>query len=144
VYEDKQNLIGEKLSRIRGWSVSKELFGDTGCDIHDFESYNYVYFLDNVNSLEDLVKGLTELSPLFDEALIVARKMTENDFFDFKLQLAHERKIVKSEIYEESKLQRKYFPIVLPSIFISAHLITEKYEVPLGVALIRIVRDFSK
>ena len=122
-----------KLMEIPTWQVSRELFGNTGADINDFELFNYAYFLDNAKSLEDLVRGLEELSPLADDALDIARTMTERDFCDFKLALVHERK------QEESRMPEKFVRLLLPDNFMIGQPMAEKFEVPLGAAVIRLI-----
>ncbi len=121
-----------KLRKSYDWP-SRELFGNRGCDINDFELFNYTYFLDNVKSLEDLLKGLEELSPFADDALEVAELMTERDFCDFKLALVHERK------REESYMPERFFCLLIPDRIFAAQPIAEMFKVPLGAALIRIV-----
>ena len=113
--------------------VSRELFGDVGCDINDFELFNYVYFLDNVKSLRDLLKGLEELSPLADDALEVAKLMTEQDFWNFKRTLVYERK------QKESRMLQKFFHLLIPDRFLAGQQIAKKARVPLGAVLIRIM-----
>ncbi len=121
-----------KLRKTYFWP-SKELFGDVGADINDFQLFNYTYFLDNVRSLQDLLKGLEELSPFADDALDVARSMTERDFCDFKLALAHER------WQGESRMPERFFHLLIPDKFIAGQPIAEKFEAPLGAVLIRIM-----
>ncbi len=127
--------IEEKLNRDGGWCLSRELFGDIGADFHDFEIENYIYFLDNVSSLEDLGRGLKELSPFADDALSVAEKMTEKDFKLFKLKLKSER----TQQYESS-VPNKFINLLIPSRFLQASFIAKSFNVCLGVMLIRIAQ----
>jgi len=116
------------------WSLSGNLFGDVGVDIWDFEIDNYIYFLDNIRSLEDLLRGLHELSPFADDALEVAKGMNAQNFYEFKLTLAYERR------QEDSKMPEKYYALVLPKWFSPyALLLAEKAIVPLGATLIRLL-----
>ena len=115
--------------------LPEELFGDAGCDIHDFEIDNYVYFLDNVKSCEDLIRGLRQLSPLVDDALLIAESMNKQEFLRFKCVLAKERR------EEYSNVPKKFRTIMMPKQFVSAMLLVDKdkYEVCLGVVLLRLI-----
>ena len=104
---DEQERLELKLEDY-GWSVSRDLFGDTGADINDFEIYNYTHFLDNVKSQKDLLEGLRQLSPLADDALEVAEQMNHQDFYEFKTALAYERK------QEDRKMHKRYLALVIP------------------------------
>ena len=117
------------------WEISSRLFGDTGCNIYDFDESNYKYFLDNVRSLEDLMLGLYQLSPFADDALDVASLMTEDDFLNFKIALARERHSAKED--EDSVFPSQYDALLVPEKFLSAALITQEFQAPLGVALIK-------
>ncbi len=123
--------LREKLDNE--WELSSELFGDVGGDIHDFESYNYVYFLDNVKSLNDLIEGLRQLSPLADDALKVAESMSDKNFHKFKKSLPEER------CGERSVMPKKYDALLVPKRFITVLPIAEKFLVSLGTALIRMI-----
>ena len=125
-----------------GWTLSRALFGDVGADIYDFEMFNYVYLLDHATSREALVNGLRELSPLADDALDIAEQMTEGDFYDFKIALAHERGI-SARGDGESKMPDKYYALILPERLITAIGLAQKAEVPLGAAIIRMM-EFEK
>lgn len=118
-----------------GWYLSSELFGDKGADIYDFQIENYIHFLANVESREDLIRGIRELNPLLelDGTLEVAENMTDEEFSRFKELLKLER------CQEESKMSKKYYNLLLPKIFIIALPLAEKTEVPLGTALIRVL-----
>lgn len=135
--EEKTKLMRRLDENNFSWCLSTNLFGDTGCDIYDFEIYNYTYFLDNVRSIEDLLEGLKQLSPFVDDALAVAERMSYQDFVDFKLALAYEHRLAKEN--GNSKMPKKYMPLVVPKWFIPALHIAEKFEAPLGIALIRLV-----
>ena len=111
----------------------KSSFREGGCEIIDFESEDYVYFLDNVKTLEEIIEGFHCLSPLADDALRVAESMSHKDFIKFKKALSYER---RQE--ENSKMPKKYQTIVIPDRFVNAALITEEYQVSLGTALIRL------
>ncbi len=114
-------------------TLSKELFGDAGCDINDFQIDNYTYFLDNVASCEDLVRGLRQLSPLADDALLIAGGMSEREFRRFKRALAKERR------GEYSNAPKKFRVIIMPERFTPAILLADKFQVPLGTALIKLM-----
>lgn len=123
------------------WYLSSRLFGDDRWgDIHDFEFSSYIYFLDQAKSVNDLIEGLRELSPFADDALAVAEHMSEQDFIDFKLALIKERQAVKQEELE-SCMPRRFGPLVLPKRILDVQLrgIPEKFRVPLGTALVRVL-----
>jgi len=131
IIQEQKSKLEEKL--CEGWSLPTELFGDMGADIYNFEVDNYTFFLDNVKSLNQLVEGLQNLSPLADDALSIAKKMKEQDFLIFKKVLQYERKM------EDSRLPNKYLSLVIPQKFILANSLAEEYKVPLGAALIRVI-----
>ena len=124
----------EEREELFAWQLSSQLFGDTGWNMNDFDASNYVYFLDTVGSLEDLVEGLRELSPLADDALDIAEAMTPQDFFDFKLCLAHERGRGK---IDGSKMTKRYRQLCIPKRFVKGCIMAQQFEVPLGAALQR-------
>jgi len=133
VTQEQKSKLEKKLNEY-WWDLPKELFGgDTGVDMHDFELYNYKFFLDDVKSVNQLLEGLQHLSPLADDTLAVAEKMKEQDFLRFKEALQYERKM------KDSKLPNEYTPLVIPQRFIQAGLLSKKFEVSLGTALIRIM-----
>ena len=135
VTQDQKSKLEKKVNED-WWSLPKELFGgDVGPDMLDFEIYNYTFFLDNVKSVSQLVEGLQDLSPLADDALAVAEKMKEQDFLRFEGALQYERKM------KDGKLPKEYAPLVIPQRFIQAGLLSEKFEVPLGTALIRMIES---
>ena len=123
--------LREKLDNW--WKLSPELFGDIGGDIHGFEIYNYLYFLDNVKSLNDLIEGLRQLSPLANDALKVAESMDDKDFHKFKKSLSEKR------CGKKSVMPKKYGALLVPKRFIATLPITEKCLISLGTALIRMV-----
>lgn len=136
----KRRTIQEQFADgAEGWTLSGQLFGNTRyCDIHDFEEEDYIYFLDHVRSRDDLLTGLCELSPFADDALDIAERMNDQDFYRFKLALACERgRARREEGAGESVLPKKYGKVVLPTSFLKAHFLAEKFAVSLGVALIR-------
>lgn len=136
--ESKPRMTLQK--RIGEWELSYRLFGNIGYNIYDFEMGNYVYFLDNVKSLADLIEGFIQLSPLANDALEVAEQMNENDFYDFKIDLAHERSICQR--YEmDSIFPARYIPLLIPEQFVLGSLLADKFIVPLGTALIRIIES---
>lgn len=128
---DERAKLIEKISATEngGWTLSRDLFGDTGAEIHDFEMHNYVYFLDHVQSLKDLIEGLCQLSPLADDALHIAKRMNNSDF---KTILAHER-------VGKYRIPRIYLPLILPKWFMRALPIAEELKVPLGAVMIRMI-----
>ena len=131
ITQEQKSKLEEKL--CEEWVLPIELFGDMGADIYNFEVDNYTFFLDNVKSLNQLLEGLQDLSPLADDALNIVEKMKEQDFLIFKEALQYERKM------EDSRLPNKYHPLVIPQKFILATLLAKEYEVPLGAALIRMM-----
>lgn len=118
--------------KLESWSLSKELFGNV-IDMNDFESDNYKYFLDNVKSRQDLVRGLNELSPFADDSLLVAQKMSERDFRKFKNTINYG----SQNEYGESEVPKKYYSLAIPQRFFEAVILEEKFRVSLGVILIR-------
>lgn len=124
------------------WELS-ELFGDM-MDINDFESHHYVHFLNKVKSVEDLREGLYQLSPLANDALEIAERMTKKGFASFKRTLLSAR-IESGEnqlpLFGEARKRdiSKYAALLVPRGFILASEIADKFHVSLGVALIRIM-----
>src|SRR3989338_3830782 len=108
------------------WSLGDPIWGDVWC----LEASDYSKFLDNVKSLPDLIGGLNHLSPLADDALGVAERMNEEDFYRFKFALKNERSISKSG--ENSKMPYKYGSLVIPEMFIPASLLSKTIHAPLG------------
>ena len=133
--EKKRWTISERLDidHSDDWILSEHLFGDGMIDINDFESNNYNYFLDHVASLDELIAGLQQLSPLADDALSVAENMNERKFQRFKSALKAER-----DCKSRSAFPKKLGSLILPINFIQATVLTEIYEVSLGVALIKL------
>ncbi|GEM_PF-7039145 len=115
-----------------------DLHNDIASQIWDFSIEHYVFFLDNVGSLEDLLKGLDDLDPFVDDAIAVARNMSEAGFADFKLALAHEHRCSSGE-EPESRMPVVFNDLVLPILFIPAMLLADKAAVSMGTALIRIM-----
>ena len=131
VTQQEKERLEEKLSE--GWLLSPELFGDVGADIHDFFIGNYVYFLNNVNSLDKLLEGLRQLSPLADDALKVASRINREEFDYFKINIPNYRKGLRGN--------HKYRRLLIPERFLEVSLseIPEKCQVPDGTALIRMM-----
>lgn len=125
-----------------GWKVSKELFGNVGIDIYDFEMSNYIFFLDNVATLEDLIRGLQELSPLVDDALAIAKKMNEKDFYRFRKALPRER--ASALIDGQSHMSNKFQGLLLPQLILSSMFLVEEFQVALGVMMITILAEREK
>ncbi len=124
IYQQLQRCINRKLD----W----KLFGTS--EIYGLDEMSqYVSFLDKVSSLEDLVRGLTELSPFADDALVVVKSMGESDFCTFKLALPSEHR------GDERKLPERFGNILLPDRFIQAIILSEKAGAPLGATLVRIL-----
>ncbi len=120
------------------WELSEALFGDAGGNFYDFEAFNYTYFIDHVRTQEELIHGLGELSPMADDALDLSMGLTEQEFRDFKIALAHERRVAHED--GDSTFPRQYDELLLPQRFIEALIIVEKFEMPLGAALIRLLQ----
>lgn len=147
VFEKRQRQVEHNLDKGYGsWDLSTSLFSSSGEDMEDIycfgdsEKSGYAPFLDRVQTLTDLRRGLKGLSPLADDALAVAEAMAEADFVDFKLCLAHERRIA-NDSEGESKMPKRYLPLLLPSAFLRAAPIAQKFNVPLGVAAVRLVEE---
>ena len=120
-----------------GYPVSSKLFGDVGAGIFDFEFYNYNYLLDNVETLEALVEGLEQLSPFADDALEITKTFSVEDFDRFKTDLSEERAL-SDKADTDSTFPHDWLPILIPSRFIEAQLLSSAARAPLGAALIRI------
>ncbi len=102
----------------------------------DFEIENYHYFLDKVSDIDDLIRGLSMISPFANDALDVAEGMTENDFIDFKLALSQER--LASQGLAESRMPKKFLPIVLPDEFMTPLMMDyKKFGVSFSIMLSR-------
>lgn len=126
--------INIKRSAPIGWWISEDLFGewdDRGVPIEDFQMENYRYFLEHLESLADLRRGLRMLYPFTDDALCVAESMTERRFQAFK------RFIPESK--EKKRISKDFFTLILPESFMDGLSVVERFLVPLGVALIRII-----
>jgi|SRR3990170_8215937 len=130
--EQKAKLL-EKLTREDNWHfLPRELFGEP-LFLYDLEPKHYNYFLDNVETIYKLREGLHLLSPLADDALAIAEKMSGEDFSVFKLALAYERK------REDSRMPREYLSLLAPPTFIPAILAADKFQVSLGTSLIQLM-----
>lgn len=114
-------------------------------DINDISIEHWSYFLDHTRTLDDLLYGLYLLAPFVDDALKVAEAMTEQDFWTFKLCLAHERRVSQNSDME-SNLPLRYYALVLPARFLEVLPVTEKCDVDLGVGLMRLyeIREKEK
>ena len=120
-----------------GYCLPRRLFGSMVCtEFTDFELVDYCRFLDDVASLEDLILGLSELSPFADDALDVAEAMTPIDFSTFKLALIRERQIAKG-LDAESIMPAKFFSLLLPGHMMMANQLAKLAAVSLSVAMIR-------
>jgi len=145
---EERSKVASKLAEIPEegccpWSLSYDLFGDFGIDIYDFNMNDYNFFLDNVSSLEDLLKGLEQLSPLADDALEIAKQMANPDFYKFKKALQYERQHYKRQ-EKVSKMPSRYYALLIPNWFVYALPIADKCKIPLGGALIRCIEsDYS-
>jgi len=127
--KNREDLL-EKLNECKIFRPSRYPWRD----IHNFDEMSqYVYFLDTAGSQEELIEGLTELSPFADDALAVAQGMTNLDFAIFKLALLFERR------GEGNKMPKQFASILLPDRFVPAILLAEKARTPLGTALVRIL-----
>lgn len=122
-------------------TLSERLFAQKSRDrwgLVEFEMVDYVWFLDHVASLLDLIEGLEQLSPFADDALDIAISMTEMDFISFKLALAIERRVAESG-EGESKMPKLYHNLLLPNLFVEAFPLSEKARVSLGLAIFRMI-----
>ncbi len=133
---NSQQKLRSKLKNP-GWGLSADLFGEEML-VADFSPVRWVYFLDHIGSIRDLVRGLEELSPLADDALLVAQAMNEQEFAEFKLALARERRVATGEI-GESNFPSKYLLLLYPALFMPASMLAQQFHVCLGASLIRMV-----
>jgi len=113
----------------RGYKTSLYCFNDG-----DEDSTSYACFLNNVRNKEDLVMGLTELRPFADDALEVARRMTDSDFVSFKLALICERQGKGGKISDTERI------IVLPDQILRAMVIAQKVAAPVGAVLVQMLK----
>lgn len=125
--------VTEGLSR---WQLTGLFGSDLGTEVYDFEEFQYIHFLNHVSSREDLLRGFQELSPFADDALEVAERMTEEDFYEFKLALARERGL-SARKEDVSNFPAKYATLLIPRHFIKGTFASKKFEVSLGCALVR-------
>ena len=133
--EDKDKLESKLLG---GWRLPGKFFGENcNLDIYDFEVCNYNFLLDNSKSKSELLKGLEYLSPLTDDTLIIVKNMSDREFANFKEILKYER--LKSL---KSKMSDKYFSLIMPDNFFLASSISKQFDVPLGVILIKLSRNY--
>lgn len=135
--ECEKSLLIQKLQGQ--WYLPADLFGrdsfgDGNCEINDFGTEDYVYFLNNVKTLEEMIEGFRHLSPLADDALSAAKSMNGADFQRFKKALAYERRQD-----EKRRMPKKYLSLVLPERFLDGYVLAEEFRVTLGTALIRLV-----
>lgn len=140
-----------------GLELSHDLFG--AVPDHDFELHHYVDFLNKVSSRENLLRGLRELNPFVDDALVVAEAMTDEDFWEFKKVLKHERERQQNiRLYDPNQLELeigteqqemlceesasniagRFGPILVPAKFIRANMIANEAGTSFEVALGRI------
>lgn len=133
-----QEKVEGKLNK--DWGLSQTVCPPYGYDIYGFRESDYVSFLDTVRTLSDLCSGLRELSPFADDALAVAETMNEMEFIEFKLCLAHERRIARVG-YGESKLLPRHSSLVVPRFFLQASPIAERFNVPIGATMVRLIEE---
>ncbi|MEK7621698.1 MAG: hypothetical protein AAB415_00810 [Patescibacteria group bacterium] len=130
------------ICRVTGrWSGDIYSFGDNrdGNGV-EYEEEDYAHFLSKVQTLEDLRQGLKELSPFADDALAVAETMDDADFVEFKLTLAHEKRMLVDHV-GESRLPRRYLSLVLPTCLLKAGPVAQEFNVSIGVAMLRLVQE---
>lgn len=124
--------LSTSLFRNKEWTKGARIdihsFGD-GSDVEG----SYIYFLDNVSSLEELNQGLEELSPFADDALEVTKSMSERDFCDFKLALPAERD------GKDGHMPEQFVSLLLPTRLLKAMFLSQKAAAPLGTTLIRML-----
>ena len=128
---NKRELI-QKLKRLLREGLPYDLF--KASEIHSLDEMSqYVHFIDNIRSRNELIRGFKALSPFADDALAVAKGMTEQDFWSFKLALPSERR------GEGGKMPECFGTLLLPDRFLGAISLAEKAATPLGTALVRIL-----
>lgn len=121
------------LSSLFGPMVLDEYYND----ILGFEMQQYIYFLDHVETVSDLVRGLEELSPFADDALEIAEWMSREEFEEFQKVVPAHHQAVREGNEPTEELSDRFTLILLPEQFFSALSIAESAAVSLGVALIR-------
>ncbi len=136
--------LEKKLKIFVENGLSEHLFSDKNAnreckvDIHSFGDDSdmggsYTYFLDNIRSLDELIQGLEELSPFADDALEIARSMTMQDFYDFKLALPFERN------GKDWQMPDRFSSLVLPTRILKGMFLSQKAGAPLGTTLVRML-----
>lgn len=120
-------LFGKPVSKYWLWAVS----------MYDFEMEHYIYMLDNVESREQLVSALQELSPLADDALSVAEWMTSVEFAEFREIVPRHHQAVREGVEPQEEVPEQFLKIMLPDQFLYAIPLAEKGVISLGVALVR-------
>ena len=141
-------LTQEQISRLeeklgKQWTLSPLLFGDN-YDLHDFDGEAYIFFIDNVESHGGLIEGLDSLSPFADDALAVAKRMTQGDFDEFKKYLRLKPRWKGSLVLKRTEIGEmpgKYIPLILPQLFLEADCsLIKDYGISLGTYLIKTIR----
>ena len=120
--------------------LSTRLFGPhteglSSLPLIDFQWDNYLYFLEHVGSLDDLVDGLAQLSPFADDALDAAEGMSHMDFADFKIALPQERRAAHGD--GVSRMPKKFHAILLPKHFIIPIKLSKQAAASLMVTTMR-------
>jgi hypothetical protein len=139
--EEQKLKLEERLHNQQ--RLSPSLFGDN-YDLYDFDEESYKFFIDNVESIGELIRGLDSISPFADDALAIAKKMTREDFDKFKRHLNLRPRWEGSVVLKRTeidKMPEKYLPIILPKLFCDVdYSLKEKYGISLGTYLIQTIR----
>ena len=95
---------------------------------------DYSSEIKNVSSLTELRKLVRFYSPLTDDAIALADRMTEADFEQFKID---RKKLSRARGKTAEYLSDKWGDIVLPSLMLKVGLVAAHFHTPFGVAYIR-------
>ena len=100
---------------------------------------DYNKMLDEADTLEKLVKGVTDFKLIANDALKKVSTMDQAAFEDFRGGLAMERK----RKFAGEEWNDKYGEIIIPSVIMAVAVVAHQFMVPWGCAYIR-MRDAGK
>jgi hypothetical protein len=96
--------------------------------------------IDKAKTLKDLIAFISEWEGLADDSLVVAKSMTPAQFRVFKKCVAMER----AGKYSGIKNSDIVGPILMPEVMLRASMAEQKYGVPFGTAVIRLMEAKEK